>query len=161
MRVVVPTPRKSSPAVYALQEEGLKLEIGLCDGDFDYGRHLTRWWLDGTGFVLVEWDIAPWPGAVQAMWECEHDYCAHWCAMDHGLACWLNCVKFSAELTRKYPEMPDKWRWAEQPWNGLGGSVCLPVREIAGGVHEHHPPVAHVRGLRKEPLEVALMRWER
>lgn len=133
----------------ALAAEGIEFEVALCDDRFDYGRHLARLWAQGTGFIIVEWDIAPWPGALKCLWDCPEPHCHYLYPADAWMvgsyAGSLGCVKFSAELTRAHPDVPQKHRWPEISWEGLDGSVCLPVRERAGGIHEHGPPVAHVR----------------
>lgn len=161
MRVVVPTPMEECPAALALGAEGLEHEIAICSDRYDYGKLMARLWLEETGFIIVEWDVAPWPGALQALWDCPRIHC-HYLYPQGGMigefAGTLGCVKFAASLTRNHPDIPGRHRWHETSWEGLDGSVCLPVRHRADGVHQHDPPVAHVR--RRPPRYLIDLRLE-
>lgn len=72
-----------------------------------YGRLVKHMWGIGNGFVLVEDDVVPWPGAINQMLECGED----WCAFEFprtqptyeprsGWCLGLGCVRFSHALVQ-------------------------------------------------------------
>lgn len=128
--------------------EGLEvMEVVMYDYQH-YGRMLTEQWQSGEGFVLVEEDIAPWPGAITELIECEHECCSFeypngdvtyeprsgWCQS-------LGCIKFSDSLVQRVPFGQE---WASRGWNELDGAVFETLHGQVE-VHLHAPPLAHVK----------------
>lgn len=146
MRVVVATPARVCAATLALTAEGVEFEVALCSSPFRYGEAVADRWQDGTGFILLEWDIVPWPGALTAIWECSRLLCRYPYPAAGESDFTLGCVKFSAELTRRYPMLPEQQRWTTTDWEALDGNVCVPLLEREM-VHRHSPWLAHVRRL--------------
>lgn len=147
MRIVVAATDPDCPAALALHQEGIDAEIHVCAGAYGFGALVAGLWESGTGFVLVEHDVAPWPGAVDLLRCCPEDWCVHRYPMHvDGTRWWnstLGCCKFSARLTRENRGMADRWRTVE--WQYLDGLVVDVKQLRPSGWHEHQPPVAHVR----------------
>lgn len=152
MRVVIPSTSVDCVAGRALTAEGVKHEVRVVLGPLGYGDLLADAWADGAGFVLVEDDIAPWPGAIAALAGCANP----WCGFDYSIGFGrfglgtLGCVKFGRDLTRRHPSLPDGW--AGVPWHALDASVVAAVRAATGRqrFHEHEPAVAHVQHYRQD-----------
>ena len=140
--------KSSSVAGATLDYERVRHEQLLCDGSAAYGNHLAEVWRRGKGFILVEDDIAPWPGAIKSLDVCPEPWCGFqylWCgSLISGT---IGCMKVSARLTQDHPDL---WReWAGKPWQFLDGSVFQSIKKITESYyfHIHGPPVAHARGL--------------
>jgi hypothetical protein len=115
-----------------------------------YADLLGAFWQAGDGFILVEDDMAPWPGAIDQLRACPEQ----WCRFDYSIGFGrfgrgtLGCMKFSPAMTRS---VPDLWRrWDGRPWQHLDAAV---VRAIEGAFlsldcHVHTPPIAHARHYR-------------
>lgn len=150
MRVLVAATAYECPAHLALAAEGVDHVVALVDDELTYAQLLEREWSKGGGFVLVEHDIAPWPGAIDALLACPRDWCAHRYPKGGRLVRALGCVKFSEGLVRNYPTLPDAWRGAS--WEALEGRILMAVGDAlrtrddgAKPVCDHLPPVAHVK----------------
>lgn len=148
MRVVVATHAgPACPAALALACEGVTAEVAATPGESGYAELLTRYWAVPGGFILVEGDKVPWPGALAALKACGQPWCGHRYPR-HGRIgdlYGLGCVKFSAALTAGTPRLPEAW--ARQSWQVLDGLVFAALAGATGRpwFHEHHPPVAHAR----------------
>ena len=111
MRVVIASAARDSVASRALSVEGIDVVVVVCRGDYGYGNLLADLWTTG-GFVLVEDDIAPWPGAIAELIDCPRS----WCAFDYPIgggrmisSCshWgLGLVKVKSQSTRRSPTSP-------------------------------------------------------
>jgi len=79
-------------------------------GDVEaYWRLLCELWKAGETFIIVEHDIVPGPGTLQAMWDCEQP----WCAYPYPVGTpWetpcLGCSKFDARLMEWFPNLMEK-----------------------------------------------------
>lgn len=160
MKVIVAAVAENCTASLALKMEGVKHQVGICDGDFGYGELLASIWSLGEGFILIEHDIVPWPGALQAMWDCKSEWCGYPYPyytrnrvgsrerLIRSHSC--GCVKFSDALVRGWPDLPTEREWAKCRWSKLDGLIG---RSIVSALksslifewHEHSPPVAHAR----------------
>lgn len=105
-----------------------------------YARLFTELWQRGEGFVLVEHDVVPWPGAITDLKSCPRELCTFeypsggaWCRS-------LGCVKFSDSLVQR---IPFDVEWQNRAWDELDGAVFATLQEVE--VHVHTPPVAHVK----------------
>ncbi len=150
MHVIVPVIDSRSAAHLALIAEGISHEQHMCVDDTDYSNLLTEIWKAGSGFIVVEHDVAPWFGAVNQLAECERDWCMfHYPKFGGALTRGLGCTKFSDRLVRKYPELPDAWQGIG--WQVLDGSVGAAIAAVLRAENPRHPlcyhepPVAHVR----------------
>jgi hypothetical protein len=142
-RVVVAAVRADDPAVLALEWERLFPETHLVEGDYGYGQLLAGLWRVGAGFCLVEHDIVPWPGAIEALWDCPEPWCGYRFMLGRGdLGSGLGCLRFSGEFMRAHPGLADEW--ASVRWDDLDGRVMDTMRSVGlVGFHEHLPPVGH------------------
>jgi hypothetical protein len=139
------------PATLAMTMEGLEVtEYKMRVGDYvHYGRTFTGWWKTGKGFIVVEEDVVPWPGAIKQLQECEHDWCCFLfpyspIGWDHmtGLADGLGCMKFSDKLVRTVACSDE---WENRGWDELDGAVHETIKIHGQALHVHSPPVAHVK----------------
>lgn len=143
MQVIVPSLTKDCIAHWALDAEGIEHDVRICQEDNDYGKLLATLWAFGESFVLVEHDIAPWPGAITRLKQCSSQWCAYQYPLNFELVDSLGCTKFLSEL------ITATWtisiRWAETHWGALDGVVTPRLRTAGYKPHLHSPPVAHVR----------------
>lgn len=147
LQIVVPTRGYGSPPARALLIEGFEvLEVQMSDPQH-YGRLFRHMWEIGNGFVLVEDDVVPWPGAVNQLLECENDWCAfphpRTAAQEGGWCLGFGCVRFSHALVRRH-----KMAHAldgSQRWDEVDGAAMGVLRTAGETCHEHSPPVAHLK----------------
>lgn len=146
--VLVATRAVGSVAALALTMEGLEVAEVVMTDYHHYGRMFTEQWQSGRGFILVEHDVVPWPGALAQLAACPEECCAFeypsgrivedprsgWCVS-------LGCVKFASSLVER---VPYDVGWQQRGWDELDGGV---FGTLQGKVetHVHHPPVAHVK----------------
>jgi hypothetical protein len=153
VRVVIASVGPDSATRRALSAEGVACEFVVCRGDYGYGELLADLWTKG-GFVLVEDDIAPWPGAIAEMVACPQN----WCAFDYPIgggrmisSCshWgLGLMKVSDELAARDPSIAEAWRSIH--WRQLDLPVNAAIARVAGRpwAHLHEPAVAHLQHFR-------------
>jgi hypothetical protein len=142
--IVVPIPQEwgptRSPALSALRMEGLEVRAHLCASPLDYGRLFTELWNAGKKFVIVEHDIVPSPGVVEALLGCPAGkHCTHQYPLHQGNL----AISFGIGKYDPVAEAPADW--ASTPWRLLDGAVLPVVRQRCGPPHVHVPPVAHAR----------------
>lgn len=151
--------------------------IDVCQqsGYLDY---LQERWDTRRRFINVEHDVVAWPGAIEELWACEHEWCAHYYTLRESEAQGRNdappmgLAKFSPlfmQLTR------DVWtthrikraEWVKQYGNdpGLWAYLDLWLHDYATreGLkpHIHWPAVVNVKnnislipGPDGEPIEI-------
>lgn len=154
MRIVVPATAADNVAARCLRAEGMEPEVRVLRGDHDYAALIAELWSDGETFAVVEDDIAPWPGALASLRDCERV----WCGFDYclpgrwdtdGLYGTTGCYKVDARLIAAAPDLPG--RWEAHDWRYLDCAVMAALRHITGldgypmehRFHVHGPPVAH------------------
>jgi hypothetical protein len=139
--ILIPTPELGSVACCALEMEGLDVEEWPCRDDYAYGRMFARFWDRGEPFVVVEWDIIPWPGAVTGLVGCPEPWCSHRYPLAPGLH-WTT----SFGIGKYAPQGKALAEWRKTPWRLLDGAVIPVLRErLASRPHVHEPPVAHAK----------------
>ena len=115
-----------------------------CSGPHGYGDLLASMWERGEAFINLEHDVAPWPGALTQMWECDKPWCAlplivHQCVNDTN----LGCAKFSADFIAATPEL-----WRTYPRNDIFDWRSLDswlYQKLSPRVHHRHePPALHM-----------------
>jgi hypothetical protein len=154
LRVVVVSPQPDSVAHRCLRAEGVRHDRRVLLKSEDYGQVLAALWRSGDGFVLIEDDVAPWPGAVHELVRCPVAWCMHDYAIGGGVmitSCshaGLGILKVSAALTQLDLELGE--RWAGIDWRQLDQPVNAAIAELTGLPygHVHEPPVAHAQGFR-------------
>ena|SRR5687767_14058969 len=151
MRIIVAAVRENCPAHLALTMEGVEHEVVMCEGDLGYGEQLARLWHEGKGFVLVEHDIVPWPGAMKQIVDCDFQWCSYPYPLNERngdplghLGKALGVMKFGDRILQRFPDLPDVW--AGVPWWNLDGHLEPELRNRhMVTIHQHMPPVAHVK----------------
>jgi hypothetical protein len=137
------------PSTLALTTEGLEVAEVVMRDYTNYGRIFTEQWQSGHGFLLVEEDVVPWPGAMAQLDRCQED----WCCFEFpngviheeprsGFCDGLGCMKFSTDLVRRYEFSP---LWQQRGWDELDGAVHALHREGGEKLHLQTPPVAHAK----------------
>ncbi len=145
MRVIVSASSEDCVAHWALTAEGVPHDV--VGFELGYPEQLAAWWRQGEGFVLVEQDVAPWPGAVQRLIDCPREWCAYRFPKYGHLVRSLGCVKFSTRLLTAWPALPEAWEGL--PFAEFEGPMLsaiadtLRVHSVRKPVCEHAPPVAH------------------
>lgn len=143
--IIVAPPDAAVPAARALRWEGIPHQVIRCTLPTDYAAAVAFMWTRRAGFVLVEADVVPWPGAIAQLVACPEPWCGYRYPTAPGvLDGGLGCVRFNDELVRDNPRLPDAWRGVH--WRNLD----LTVREAITGshrtsFHRHEPAVAHAR----------------
>lgn len=101
---------------------------------FAYGDLVRRLWHAPDGFILVEADVIPPPGALLTLAHCREPWCSHphWMGDHYGTET-FGIVKLSGELTRAHPWLvdtlyaaPDPRYWVRRGWTDLDPD-CSPV----------------------------------
>lgn len=144
----------------ALKSTGLEFEAVVATEAYTYGETMHRYWQMGDTFINVEHDIVPYPGALEALDECEHEFCGYDYPIGHagilgpGRGSALGCVKFDRKLMQDYPNLSRPWRYI--PWNQLDAGIFTSLKDKIPNPtivntrwthfcwHEHLPPVAHL-----------------
>lgn len=158
MRTIVPSRWASAPATRALVMEGEEvIEVVFDDLHFGYSRLVRDEWNAGLGgFVVVEDDVVPWPGALREFARCEHD----WCAFEvprgivsyeprSGFAVGLACVRFSDALVGRYRA---DWPDCHSDEVELQVRLMLEAEEL----HLHYPACAHLKPMMTAQRRVTL-----
>lgn len=146
MEVYVPALRDDCPAASALSVEGVDHHVAVMFDEKGYGTLLSMLWEIGEGFILIEHDVVPFPGAISALKECDHDWCVHkYPPAPKKLYYALGCMKVSDSLIDKTREMPTRYKWEDTTWNNLDGKVYPAIMEVIKTPHVHEPPLAHVK----------------
>ena len=146
--IIIPTTSIGTPTALALTMEGLEVREVMMNDYHHYGRLVTEQWQSGQGFILLEHDVIPWPGALAEMDACAQECCAFeypsgkiieeprsgWCSS-------LGCVKFATSLVERIPYGAE---WQNRGWDELDGAVFATLQgEVE--THIHQPPVAHAK----------------
>ena len=126
----------------------LKFEVERieCVLHHDYGDSLNRLWKQGEGFINLEHDVAPWPGALTFLWDCESNCCMY-PILVHGSMNITNfaCIKFSSMLINMTQGLWDRYPRNEVfDWRSLDGYFHQAMKERYDlPVHVHKPAVLH------------------
>lgn len=144
MRILIVTVEEKCPAAYAVRTDGWRPEIVVVDPEdvFAYGRAMHEFWQDGEAFINVEHDMAPWPGAVQALRSCTLDLCLFgYYRAEQGS---LGMIRFSEKLIAQFPDLSKTGAWERTAWNMMESAVLGGLSNIDR--HQHFPHVAHLSG---------------
>lgn len=145
--VWIRAPSEDCPAANALRQEGIPFRVYL-DDEVEMWQGLAQIWQKGSGFIHLEHDNVPWPGALDALCRCRvADWCGYWYPLGGPghLAPGIGCFKVSTSLVRAHPDL---WlQWAQTPWHGLDAAVSAALAFVTGWdeYHLHWPAVAHAR----------------
>lgn len=139
MKVIVATPEPVCIAHRALTQEAVEHEERIVEGDFGYGELITELWEAGDPFVLIEWDIVPWPGAVQEIIDCERPRCVFRYPLTPGR------LAIAMGMGKYVPKGAAHPMWSTLHWRELDGRVIPYLNQKLGPPCYHEPAVAHAR----------------
>lgn len=146
MEVYVPSPNSDCPAGSALSVEGVDHHLVVVFDDLAYGELLSYLWKYGEGFILLEHDVVPFPGAMDKLEECDEDWCVHkYPPAPNKLYYSLGCIKVSSKLIEQTSDAPERFNWTETRWSNLDSRVYPAIMEKIKSPHVHEPPLAHVK----------------
>lgn len=143
--IYVPYTLLAPEAVTALR--GQRFDAVPMLDDKAYVRFFEERWAKGETFVVVEHDVVVWPGAIDAMLACSHEWCAYGYAVDHDLehdsfCAFLGCAKISDGLIAALPRV-----WAEKStrhWQDCDCHLTTYARARGFNVHMHRPHVENL-----------------
>lgn len=146
-RVYVPYVRCGLLAEAAAIARSLYATFVDLTGDLTaYFRLVEKLWSQGACFMLLEQDVVPADGLVEAMWHCPEP----WCVGQYPpgpQACTLGLVKFGSQLLHRVPDaMVRAARLApERLWTELDLALCMRVLQDEEGLvpHVHGPVLRH------------------
>lgn len=154
MRVVVPYTNTEQDRVNSLiapviRREGIDCEfIKLpTSDDSAYWKLFCEIWEQRDPVVINEHDVLPWPGAIQALFDCPYHWCSYTYEMKggYGIHHGLGCTKFTPEFMDKFP---DVWINVDTTmWNTLDAQLSQMARAEQFYPHPHNPPVIHLKGI--------------
>lgn len=150
----------SCVAERCLEVEGIVHGVCTIRQSWDYGHQpeayagvLAMYWAAGEEFINLEYDVAPWPGAMHQLWACPEAFC-HFSYPGFPLGRsveGIGCTKFGQAVIEA---IPNSWEdWGNVPWWDLDGAIISEVKAAGFERHEHLPNVAHVRRPMESPIE--------
>lgn len=144
MKVVIPALSLDCSAAKALGREGIPAEIVLMDDWFAYSELLEKLWRNKEGFIILEHDIIPWIGALDALEECEEDWCSYpYPFAPNTIRTAMGCIKISSDIINDNPDLYKKWH--KKLWNQMDGTLIPALIESNYKEHIHYPPLAHIK----------------
>lgn len=155
MKVFIPYTKLSDATVISLI--GYDADPVKVDGKYGYSQYFKDRWETGESFINVEHDCVIWPGAIEALEECQEP----WCVYDYSLpnhrlrnleeevnGIPLGCMKISTETISKIPECWDEkidWSYCDQHLTKYALKHRLRV-------HQHYPGIVNAN---KELVKLA------
>lgn len=117
-----------------------------------YWQLLTLHWGKGRGFALVEHDVVPPAGWLEAFDACTNE----WCAVPYPIRSFpgqtnaplftaLGCTRFAGSLLAKYPRLIEDIPIPHRRWTNLDGTLVAALNRLGEQVHEHLPPARHLQ----------------
>lgn len=153
MKVVVPfAPSTAWPLQatrLALAQDGVDAEFRHMTDEESYFRLLSELWSGAESFITVEHDIVVWPGAIQQLADCPHEWCTvpYYCSVG-WIEDGLGCTKFSSSLIGKIPEMFTAFPGCcahTKNYCGLDRLIAHQLTDARGfRPHVHSPGVANL-----------------
>jgi hypothetical protein len=143
MKIVVPYVTLHPVTRHCLESEKLDAEYVQMQDDDDYRRLMQRLWRENKPVVIVEHDIAPWPGAIRELWECPCAWGAYSYKIDGGIGIYhgLGCTKLTPRLMAAVPKIWDR----PEPWHLLDQIMFFAARNEGWEPHHHRPAVIHLK----------------
>jgi hypothetical protein len=158
LRVVVPYANLYPETRAALEADGhVHAEYIRTGGEvFDYYNLLKQLWASQEGFVIVEQDIVPWPGAIQLLWDCPENWCGYAYELSVGFGAYLGCTKFSDDLVAENPSIIEtiarlpNHGMPPRHWARLDTRLKEVLEDYAKQkMHVHWPSVGHLNPAQK------------
>jgi hypothetical protein len=146
MKIFVPY-TELQPATY-IALIGYDYELIKLKGLYGYAKYFRDRWNDGQGFINIEHDCVPWPGAIEAIRDCPEP----WCSYDYSLPCHRNrdmhhettfvplgCAKINADMITRTKTAWDKLK----KWDILDGYITRLAQTAGFNVHQHFPGIVN------------------
>jgi hypothetical protein len=147
MKVLICSTHPNPPAERALAFEGIPCKLLRVQDEYDYGRHIYRWWGEDD-LIILEHDTIPWVGALTHLQLCPKPCCAHaYPFAPNAVRIALGCLKISLDLQEACEETFDLSELAHTRWNEVDAVLYRALQ--SQGIdkpHLHGPPFAHVKG---------------
>lgn len=126
------------------------------DDPHSYYQMLKNCWIHKQGFILLEHDIFPWPGALALMEECSEIWCAHeylYPPVIGQTVVGIGCMKFSTEAIMRSSDIFEQIETFDArgadllDWRYLDSWIPANLGKALGmkGPHIHNPPVVHLK----------------
>ncbi len=140
-KIVIPSLGAPGVCENALMEQEIEYETRPVDSGSAYSYMLGDLWREGEGFLMIEADIAPPPGAVEQILACEHEWCsAPYLAPILHIS--LGVLKVTAAAIAKTQDLPAVWEG--EHWGCLD-SRLIPALLGRLSLHSHPPAWFHER----------------
>lgn len=146
MKCYIASTSRYTPTAFALEREGEEFELVLMKTKYSYAHLIYELFSKGEGFILLEHDIVPWPGAIKELRNCKEDWCTHKYPFAPNAIRWaMGCIKLSSNIVRngKIPK-----GLLSKEWNQVDGTLIPAIirhTEIKAP-HIHVPHFSHVKG---------------
>lgn len=130
-----------------IKREGIDCEFITMNSDDDYWKLMCGLWEQREPLVINEHDVLPWPGAIQALFDCPYHWCSYTYEMKggYGIHHGLGCTKFTTKFMENFP---DVWINVDTTmWNTLDAQLSKAARFDNFYPHPHNPPVTHLKGI--------------
>jgi hypothetical protein len=118
--------------------------VDVSADDQAYWRLLRDLWNGSRQFTIVEQDIVVWPGLLNEMNDCTHDWCASPYAMADIETTALGCVKFGAALLEDNADLIRGILEQHRAWQSLDGMIVGELHRRGYQEHVHLPAVLHL-----------------
>lgn len=119
--------------------------------DEAYYEFLREVWQRKQTLVIIEQDIVVRYETVDTLKQCKGDWCAYNYRYLDGFHAGLGCVKFSAAIQARHPEIFDKIAQRSTPqhppkhWCTLDQLLSIELRAAGEKQCIHNPPLQHIR----------------
>jgi hypothetical protein len=143
MKVLICSTHPNPPAERALAFEGIPCTLLRVRDEYDYARHIYRWWGEDD-LIILEHDTIPWVGALTLLGDCPEPWCAHaYPFAPNAVRTALGCLKISRDLQ----EACDVSDLMLTLWTQVDAVIYRACMEQGlEAPHLHGPPFAHVKG---------------
>lgn len=112
--------------------------------DEAYWRLLRDLWARKRSFILLEQDIVPPPGALEALEACPHEWCGVPYPVGNIWGVFHGCTKYGASIIKRYPEALRSF--SSRYWQNLDSQLIAYIgRRQKEGPHFHWPAAEHLR----------------
>jgi hypothetical protein len=116
--------------------------VDVSGGDDHYFWLVQALWHRAEGAIIIEHDVVPYPGAIDALRGCPGDWCGVPTLVGINWRPFHGCVKFSAELMARHPDTVN--RLEDHHWQAFDGPMDRYLLQQGEHVHMHWPAARHL-----------------
>ena len=146
MKIIVPYTIVHAALREVLDSLAIKVQfeyVGRNEGA--YHALLSRLWLEGETFMIIEHDVLPVPGIVEEMWNCNNSWCGAQYIIGGGfMAHPLGFTKFDARMINAWPGLIDEL--PAKSWRVLDGKIYEAAYKAHLSLHPHGKVIHLNRG---------------